>query len=487
VATDLAGQTTARLLKRIVRTVCEHELFARGQHVLVAVSGGPDSTALLLLLAGLADSWHLTISAVHINYGLRGKESDEDESFVSTLCRKVGVRLVTRQAGLLKRRGQSSVQAAARDFRYKVMRDVAEDIGADRVAVGHTVDDQAETVLMWMLRGAGLTGLAGMPFVRNGLIVRPLLSISREEVLRFLTDEGVPYREDASNRSSRYLRNRIRMELVPLLRRLAPAAIENVVRQAELLRAEDQWLERETAEQSRAFIFPDQAAGHRIDPLKFRAAHVALQRRMIRRLWRLYDPQRRAPTSRVVETARRFLLRAKPGQGLTFRQVVLRRECDWIEVCPRLQVTEKVACAVQAGSPITVGVPSTVRWGGTDTQFHVQVMRKAAAASLLASPSLSRAVLDADRVAGALVVRGWQAGDRIAPSGMAGRRKKLQDLFTDLKIPRPARAAIPVIADDKGILWVAGVRQDERCRVREDTMRCLVITMSRISEPEGAQ
>ncbi len=156
---------TARpsLLTHLVRTVRQHQLFVPGQHLLVAVSGGPDSVALLSLLHRLARSWRLELTVVHCNYGLRGAESDGDESFVRACCRERHLSLVIHRPTLVKRRERSSLQAAARDARYDFMRRLAHEVGADGIAVGHTAIDQAETVLMWMLRGAGMTGLAGMP------------------------------------------------------------------------------------------------------------------------------------------------------------------------------------------------------------------------------------------------------------------------------------------------------------------------------------
>src|SRR5690348_1753271 len=181
------------LIDQIVRTVQERRLFGPGQHLLVAVSGGPDSIALLSLLATLAPSWRLTLTAVHFNYGLRGAESDGDEAFVSSFCRDRNIPVVIRRPVLVKQRRASSLQLLARWARYEAMKSLAHEIRADRIVTGHTANDQAETMLMWMLRGAGLTGLAGMPFIREHIIVRPLLRTTREEILAYLKQEGLSY------------------------------------------------------------------------------------------------------------------------------------------------------------------------------------------------------------------------------------------------------------------------------------------------------
>src|SRR5688572_25445198 len=211
-----ASRSTARpgLLAHLIRTVRQQQLFIPGHHILVAVSGGPDSTALLSLLHRLVRSWRLTLTVVHCNYGLRGPEADSDESFVDTFCREREVPLVIHRPLLVKRRRRSSLQALARDARYDFMKQLAREVGADRIAVGHTADDQAETMLMWLLRGAGTAGLAGMPYFREDRIIRPLLAATREEILTYLDCEGLSYRHDSSNEKLLYHRNRIRKELL---------------------------------------------------------------------------------------------------------------------------------------------------------------------------------------------------------------------------------------------------------------------------------
>ena len=257
--------TRPALLSHLVRTVRQQELFVPGQHVLVAVSGGPDSIALLSLLHRLVPSWRLTLTAVHCNYGLRGAESDGDESFVRDFCQERQLSLVIHRPMLVKRQHHSSVQAAARDARYDFMKQLALEAGADRIAVGHTANDQAETVLMWLLRGAGMTGLAGMPYVREERIIRPLLEATREEVVAYLDHEGLSYRRDSSNEKPLYHRNRIRKELLPVVTRLVPAAIRVLQRQADLLREDEQYLTGITNELVRTLVSHHSSGVQQVD------------------------------------------------------------------------------------------------------------------------------------------------------------------------------------------------------------------------------
>ena len=177
-------------MTQLVRTVRQQQLFVPGQHLLVAVSGGPDSVALLSLLHRLARSWRLTLTAIHCNYGFRGTESNDDESFVKNFCQERKLSLVIHRPKLVTRRQRSSLQATARDARYDFMKQLAHEVGADHIAVGHTANDQAETVLMWLLRGTGMAGLSGMPYAREDRVIRPLLAATREEVVAYLDVRG---------------------------------------------------------------------------------------------------------------------------------------------------------------------------------------------------------------------------------------------------------------------------------------------------------
>src|SRR4029077_17550931 len=183
---------------------------------------------------------------VHCNYGLREAESDGDELFIKTFCLDRHLPLVIHRPRLVKQRQHSSLQAMARDARYDFMKQLAHDVKADHIAVGHTANDQAETVLMWLLRGAGLTGLAGMPYAREDRIIRPLLAATREEVVAYLNAEGLTYRCDSSNEKALYRRNRIRKEILPVITRMAPAAVRVLQRQADLFREDEQYLEHMT-------------------------------------------------------------------------------------------------------------------------------------------------------------------------------------------------------------------------------------------------
>ena len=475
------------LLAHLVRTVRQQQLFVPGHHLLVAVSGGPDSVALLSLLHRLAPSWRLTLTAVHCNYGLRGAESNGDESFIKTFCRERQLSLVIHRPKLVKRRQCSSLQATARDTRYDFMKLLAHEVGADRIAVGHTANDQAETVLMWLLRGAGMAGLAGMPYVREDRIIRPLLAATRAEVVAYLDREGLTYRCDSSNEKPLYHRNRIRKELLPVITRLAPSAVRVLQRQADLLREDEQYLEQITNKLVHALVTHDSRGVQRVNRQGFIELPVALQRRLIRTVLRTYDEVGRASSVRVVESVRRVFLKGRNGARLSLRQAVVILEQGSVRFSPGTGADHGHGTDSGEGKreALRLPVPSTVYWARTNQQIHVQLMTRRAVEEMGRAPSQGRALFDADRFSEPLSVRAWEAGDRFSPHGMKGKSKKLQDFYTDRKVARYERGKIPLLVAPEGILWVVGMRQDERFVVRGGTTRCLVVSVSNLeSEKE---
>lgn len=469
-----AAREWPRLLRSLVGTVQRERLFEVGQRLLVAVSGGPDSVALLSLLHTLAPVWRLSLAAVHVNYGLRGRESEEDALFVVELCERLEVpvhvrRLDVEQPPKLGHR--SSLQERARDARYHVMQRLARELCMDRVALGHTADDQAETVLMWMLRGAGLAGLGGMPYRREGLFVRPLLDVTRQEILAYLESRGLAFRTDSSNRRPIYFRNRIRQELLPVVKELAPAAVRVLHRQALVLREEEQFLERLASEAWTRLAVEDAEGGYSVDRLAVAALPLALQRRLVRQALRLVHPRGKAPSFATLSGALNHVLHMGSGRFATAGPVLISREYERIRFsCGKYPAT--------SGATRSFSVPSLIRWPATGQQVQVQWLDRPAGTQLLKQPSRDRALFDADRITPELQLRSWQVGDRFCPSGMHGRRKKVQDYFSDIKLPRAERHRMPLLVAPEGILWVVGYRQDERFVVGEHTRRVMLATVS---------
>ena len=461
------------LLHRVVRTVRSRGLFQPGQHLLVAISGGPDSVALLSILHRLRSSWKLTLSAVHCNYGLRGAESDEDQKFVEAFCRGLGVPLHVRRLEIHTRGRQTSVQAEARDLRYRAMQEIAEKCGADRIVVGHTADDQAETVLLWMLRGSGLTGLSGMPPFRDDKIIRPLYDSKRQEVLAYLRTAELSFREDSSNFKPHYLRNRIRREVIPILNRLVPSGVDALCRLADICREDDRCLDDQVKALSSSAVERGSAGGWAIDRRFLLELPHAFQRRCVRNLFRQNDARFYSPSIRAVDRILRLASKRRSGSSLDVqggRVVVDDRHVRFVP----LQAREIPYAKQPHNRQEFLPVPGELIWSGTGQRLQVQQQARVQIGA--ASLGKDRIIVDADRVSQPLMVRNWLPGDRFHPFGMGGHSKKLQDFFTDLKIPTTTRSLIPLVVAPEGILWVVGYRQDDRWVPTAATERCLVFT-----------
>ncbi len=434
--------------------------------------------ALLSLLDGLRSSWSLKVTAIHCNYGLRGPESDHDQEFVTAHCRERNIPLHIRRLYPRDEPRHSSLQAVARDLRYRAFNEIAEECGADRIAVGHTADDQAETVLLWLLRGSGLTGLSGMPAFRDDRVIRPLYETRRQEILTYLHTVGISFREDSSNSKPLYLRNRIRQEIVPILNRLVPSSLNALCRLADICREDDRYLEQQTTALSTSTVKWESAGGWVIDRGVLLELPCAMQRRVIRGLLRQNHAQHRFSSLRTITQV--MCQASNPGG-------VSRIDVAGGQILVTLNDVRFVPHQAQATSldrerhvvrPERLTIPGRLLWPGTGQRLQVQRVTHDQVPALLGRDQI---VVDADRISEPLLVRSWSPGDRFHPYGMKGHSKKLQDFFTDLKIPIAARSRIPVVEAPEGIVWVVDYRQDQRWVPTAATERYLVLTVDEAS------
>jgi tRNA(Ile)-lysidine synthase len=453
------------ILRKIAMTISRHAMLARGDRVLLAVSGGPDSTALLAALATLAPQHGWSLHAAHFNHRARGAESERDQQMVAETVRRFGLPLTigAPQAPL----SGANFEARARHERYAFLRAAAEAAGCNRIATGHTLDDQAETVLLRILRGSGVDGLAAIAPVRTDGVVRPLIECRRDELLVFLEQEGVPYVHDSSNDDPRYLRNRVRLELMPLLRRLSPNVPRNLARLSQAARDDAAFLAKATAAVW-ASVEHNDGTLH-LDEL--RRLSRALQTRVLRRWLEQQRGSLEGLTSRHWRAALRVIGAARPNAQIQLPDGgVFERAYDVVRFRRKTSTAEWSEVELRAGERL-------VLVGGWS--FHAW-QHEGAACKLPAD--LFHFAADADLLPAVLVCRRARAGDRIRPLGMRGHRK-LQDLFVDRRVPRSQRWNRPVLTAGEELLWVPGVARSAVAPVSEATRRTLQITAS---PPAGA-
>lgn len=435
---------------RVRRYVDRHQLWLTGGRVVAALSGGSDSVSMLWILRELQDAGAVALTAVaHLNHQLRD-HALRDEDFCRALAERMAVPLVVERVDVaaLARAWHCSIEVAARRARYAFLEEARVASRADHVAVAHTRDDQAETVLMRVVRGAGTRGLRGVLPVR-GAVVRPLLDCGRDELRRFLAARGEPWVEDETNADLSHPRNRIRHELLPMLEaRYRPSVARVLARTADVAAHDDALLEQ-LADHALAPLVNREVASLRLDAAGLRALPLALRRRAARQLLVLAGA-RRSPGHADIERLLDVCNTAGPAAGqcaglrmerFSVDAVLLKRD-GVLRVTPGLRqqvlpVPGSAAldelgpgCRVDAVGPIT-------REGGE-------------------GPGLYRVAVRADAVALPLAVRCRRPGDRIRPVGLGGT-KTLQDLMVDRKVPRAERHRTPVVVDANGeIVWVVG-------------------------------
>jgi tRNA(Ile)-lysidine synthase len=473
----------------VAATARKAELFHPGEHLLVCVSGGPDSVCLLAVLQELAPVWRLTLSVAHFNHRLRGTESDEDAAFVADLCQRTGLpchceaaaldAVAGRATGKTRTGARASMQERARAVRYAAIEALARRVGATRIATGHTADDQAETLLLWMLRGAGTAGLAGIPQTRDGLWIRPFLGITRAAILTDLAARGLAFRTDTSNAKPIYLRNRVRHELLPVLMRLNPGIVKVLGRQARLLRDEDRCLEELTDALVERLVRRKADGAQAVEHDTLLTLTSALQRRVVRAVLRQVAGLRQGPSFGAVEAVLERVARGRSGAKLTAAGILVLRDRRSIRFHPRGRSAGSAPTGAAVPGPVTVTVPpgrvAAVPWPWSGQTIRLTLVEDSGEGARKGNPaSRNRAALDADKFSMPLTLRPWQPGDRFHPSGMRGKRKKLQDYFSDVKLPSVERRRIPILTAPEGILWIAGWRTDDRFRATAATTRVLL-------------
>jgi len=466
------------VLRQVVEVVRRKRLVRPGDRILVAVSGGADSVCLLRLLQEMRERDlmpGLDLHVAHVNYGLRGEESEKDEAFVRELGAMLGVPVSCERLPMALQPGQT-LQEAAREARYAYFARLRREWGLTSVATGHTADDQAETFLLWLLRGAGTGGLAGIPVTRAGGIIRPLLGVTREQVVSYLSSRGATYRSDSTNATSVYRRNRIRHEVLPLLCAFNPRIVEGLAREAEILAADASILEEVERERWQVIVKEVSSGRVVIDNDRLAAQPIGLQRRLLRRALALVRGKSTGLTFRHVDDVVDRVVGGAHGAGLNLPGGVrVERDGDLLMVVKRLG--EKTVCAGmewRAGIPLPI--PGEVRVGYDGRRLFAV---EGTAESLSCETGRSVFVADADRLEGPLTVRSWKRGDWFCPAGMGGHRKKLQDFFVDEKIRRSQRDAIPLVVAPAGIVWVAGYRGDERFAAGPTTTRFVTLSLAK--------
>ncbi len=482
------------MLERVVQTIERYGMFRLHQRAGVAVSGGADSVCLLEVLRELGRRWDLRLSVLHLDHGLRGEESRQDAEFVRELASSRDLPFYLARAELA---AAGNLEEAAREARFEFFRERIAAGAVEAVAVGHTRSDQAETVLFRFLRGAGTAGLAGIRPVTEDGIVRPLLDVTRAETEAFLRARGVAWREDASNRSARFARNRIRHGLLPqLAREWNPAIEETLVKTADWALAEEAYWKEEIASLAQACLREE--GGAVLAPAGlFASLPLAAARRLAR-----YAIERAKGNLRAIglDHVDRALEMAGAAQGHGRVQapgVGITRSFDWIRFAP--PQAPPLAWAVPAPVPGCASAP------GAPIELQIELIEKPGTEQAPGSVynNSDKDCVDGHLVSGGLVFRSWRPGDRYRPHGHSNEAK-IKTLFHQARIPVWERAQWPVLASGDSIVWTrqfgpaqsvaAGPASTRVLRIREagrdgkvESQVCAAASISQEWSPAGRE
>ncbi len=452
-------------IQKVQKTILRHGMIDHGDCIVVGVSGGPDSVCLLDILYHLIEEHEIRLIVAHYNHGLRKMEDESETRFVKNLAGSMNLRFYAGKTSLLNKR-TASIEEKAREERYQFLESVKEQFHAQKIAVGHNLNDQAETVLMRLLRGSGPSGLSGIPPIREDVIIRPLIQINRQEIETYLKARGMPYVLDSSNTNTNYLRNRLRLELLPRLLDYQPLLIEHLGQLSTILRHDDHFLQTHAVDWLNKTLQqgPDGDISIPIPP--FLILPRPIKSRIVRHLIKKIGSSLKninhihiqaicqlaesakphtvlnLPNNRVVKKIydRLFFTLGTTTKPLSFEYVIKKPGSFFLEPLNRTITIEPESKHIRPGA-------DSSKW---------------------------TVYLDADKIKYPLRVRTFRPGDRFIPLGMKGH-KKIKDFFIDQKIPIAARTSTPLLISQDGVLWVCGYRIDERFKVTPQTKNILKV------------
>ena len=464
---------SSRFLQRTHRFILQHDMICSGEAIVVGFSGGVDSLALLVALYELRHPLDCHLHIAHLDHQLRG-DSTSDAELVKQYANLLKLPFTIKKIdipALMKQRKQS-IEALARKERYEFFESVSKKIGATKVALGHQRNDQAETVLMNLLRGAALTGLRGILPIRDGKFIRPLLDFSRTEIEEFVAEQGLQPCEDSTNWDQNFLRNRIRLDLLPLLKRDYNRNIQNTLAQnAELLRAESDYLEDIARKALDACLA--EPATHDVvilNRLMFLRHHPALRRRILR----LAIGQIQGDMKELAFNHSEFMLQLSEGKSPN-RQLNLPNNLEFLRAYNQLIIQRPTSKIGEF--EYTVAVPGDNNFPALNAVMVATIVEAPSRKTSYVLDGKFQAVFDVDQIHMPLNIRSRRAGDRFQPFGMKGT-KKVKDFFIDAKVPQRMRQSIPILVTGDEILWVVGHRTSEKCKVSNKTRRFLHLTYS---------
>lgn len=458
--------------EKVLKAIVENKLIESGDNILVGVSGGPDSMALLYVLLEIKDVIDFNIFVAHVNHGVRGQEALEDEKFVEQTARKLKLPYFSKTVDMNKyaKENKMSSEEAGRELRYRFFREILSEIGHGKIAVAHNKNDQAETLLLRFFRGTGIEGLKGMVYKAKD-IIRPILGIERDEIEKYLLDRNIKFRIDRTNLESIYMRNRIRLEVLPYIEKhYNPNIIDTLWRTSQLMTNDDEFL-KEYANKIYCKIAKKRGKYTiSLNGEKFRKEHKSIQSRIIRNCILELNGNLQGITMKHIEDVLTLFLERGTGKSITlinnliaktsYNNFIIERNIkeEFKDFVYKIEINESNYIP-ELGYELIAEIKSIDNINIDNTYKY-------------------RRYFDYDKVIGNIYVRNRRNGDRFIPFGMKGS-KKVKDYFIDQKVPKEERLKVPIVTDEKNIIWIAGYRTSQLYRVTKDTKKVLILELKK--------
>ena len=448
--------------------ITEYKLIEENDHIVVGVSGGPDSMALLYCLLEARKTIPFSIHIAHVNHGVRGEEARSDQLFVERISKELGLPYYTINVNMIeygKERGITA-EEAGRELRYGFFRDILERHGRGKIAVAHNMNDQAETLLMRIMRGTGPDGLKGMDY-KSDDIIRPILGIDRKEIEDYIRQKGIETVLDKTNLQPIYSRNKVRLELIPYIEEnFNPNIVTTLWRMSRIFSLDLNFLEEHTKIKFKNMLKSHDKNSIILHGDKFLVEDRSIQQRIIRNTILELNKSLQGISEGQIAGAVNLVNNLETGKEFHLsNDIILRINYDEI-IIEKSREREKIAYSYDIDVPGSIilenGYCLETRIFTKDNDF---VMEK----------TKNVKYFDYDKVEGNIRIRNRRDGDRFIPFGMKGS-KKLKDYFIDEKVPRDLRDRIPLVVDNENIMWVVGYRISELYKITQDTKRILSIS-----------
>ena len=451
------------IFEKTLSTIKKYNLIEKGDKIVLGLSGGPDSVCLLHILNRLKEVLDIEVYAAHLNHQIRGMEAQKDALYVSQLCESLGVTFFVKSIDVPKycKDNKLSLEEGARKLRYEMFFEIKESLNANKIAIAHNMNDQAETVLMRMMRGTGLQGLKGIDYIRDGVIIRPILDIERSEIESYCEEYKLNPRIDSTNLESIYTRNKIRIELIPYMKdNFNSNVTESIVRMSNSLKCDNDFIEEEALKAFKKVTSVNED-NLEIKLNNYKTLHKSLKSRIIRHGIKYVLGDTNFIDQKHIEEVMEL-----EAENKIDKKIILPRGLFVYRQKDKLLFTTKEIVFKEVEFSYILPKNGFVKINEADIIIETEVLPINRYKALKRDKSLKW--FDCNKIKGGIVVR----------SSMGS--KKLKQLFIDLKIPKEERSKIPVLQDDKGILCVGNFRNSEEYKVDETTKEVLKICFKKI-------